>query len=152
MYLGAASSLSNGMNFNDAQITSLYVSEDGSVAGVQDDAPNSPAGKKFRVTLEMVAGGGVAGPYHLITTCSDLTDTAPAPALNPGAPLNGAGMFGSPEWKPNTGVGPVDRVFNHTVVISPPKIAGHVYRYTAAMHSDNGQIVSILESDPFILL
>jgi hypothetical protein len=27
-----------------------------------------------------------------------------------------------------------------------------VYRYTASLHSDNGQIVSIRQSDPFILL
>jgi hypothetical protein len=140
------------MNFNDAQITSLYVSEDGSVAGVQDDAPNAPLGKKFRVTLEMVAGGGVVGGYQLITTCSDLTETAPAAALNPPSPLNGPGLFGSPDWKPNAGVGPVDRLFSQFAVISPPKVPGHVYRYTAALRSDNGQIVSILESDPFILL
>jgi hypothetical protein len=140
------------MNFNDAQITSLFVGEDGSVAGVQDDAPNAPAGKKFRVTLEMVAGGGVAGPYELITTCSDLTDTAAAAALNPPAPLNGPGAFGSPEWQADTGVGPTDKVFRHTRIISPPKVRGHVYRYTAALRSDNGQIVSIKQSEPFILL
>ncbi|HXL90066.1 MAG TPA: hypothetical protein VN969_14030 [Streptosporangiaceae bacterium] len=140
------------MNFNDAQITSLYVGEDGSVADVQDDAPNAPAAKKFRVTLEMVAGGGVAGPYELITTCSDLTDTAPAAALNPPAPLNGPGTFGGVEWQVDTGVGPTDRVFKHTQVIAPPKVRGHVYRYTAALRSTNGQIVSIRQSDPFILL
>jgi hypothetical protein len=138
------------MNFNDAQITSLYVSEDGSVLGVQDDAPNAPLGKKFRVTLEMVAGGGVAGPYQLITTCSDLTETAAAPGLNPPAPLNGPGTFNPPDWVTNVGV--ADKVFNHFAVINPPKIPGHVYRYTAALRSDNGQIVSIIESDPFILL
>jgi hypothetical protein len=140
------------MNFNDAQITSLYVGEDGSVADVQDDAPNAPAAKKFRVTLEMVAGGGVAGPYELITTCSDLTDTAPAAALTPPAPLNGPGTFGGVEWQVDTGVGPADRVFKHTKVIAPPKVRGHVYRYTAALRSGNGQIVSIRQSDPFILL
>jgi hypothetical protein len=149
---GRSTERARNMNFNDAQITSLYVSEDGSVAGVQDDAPNSPQGKKFRVTLEMVAGGGVAGPYRVITTCSDLTETAAAPGLNPPAPFNGPGNFGSPEWKANTGISPADQVFNHTAVISPPKVPGHVYRYTAALRSDNGQIVSIIESDPFILL
>jgi hypothetical protein len=140
------------MNFNDAQITSLYVGEDGSAKGIQDDAPNSPAGKSFRVTLEMVAGGGVAGPYELITTCSDVTDTVPAGVLNPPAPLNGPGAFGSPEWQTDTGVGPADQVFSHTAVIKPPKVRGHVYQYTAALHSGNGQIVSIRQSDPFILL
>lgn len=140
------------MNFNDAQITSLYVGEDGSVAGIQDDAPNSPAAKKFRVTLEIVAGGGVGGPYELLTTCSDVTASTAASSLNPGAPLNGPGAFGGPEWKVDTGVGPNDSVFSHTAVISPPKVPGHVYRYTAALRSLNGQIVSIKQSDLFILL
>jgi hypothetical protein len=140
------------MNFNDAQITSLYVGEDGSAKGIQDDAPNSPAAKDFRVTLEMVAGGGVAGPYELITTCSDVTDTAAASALNPPAPLNGPGAFGNGDWQSNTGTGPNDQVFSHTAVIKPPKVRGHVYQYTAALRSDNGQIVSIRQSDPFILL
>lgn len=140
------------MNFNDAQITSLYVGEDGSVAGIQDDAPNAPAGKKFRVTLEMVAGGGVAGAYELITSCADVTDSTAAPGLKPGAPLNGPGTFAGPEWKVDTGTGPNDSVYSHTAVISPPKVPGHVYQYTTALRSTNGQIVSIRQSDPFILL
>jgi hypothetical protein len=140
------------MNFNDAQITSLYVSEDGSVAGIQDDAPNAPAGKRFRVTLEMVAGGGVAGPYELVTTCTDVTETATAPTLKPAAPLNGPGAFSSGEWAADTGVGPADSVFNHSVILNPPKVPGHVYQYTAALRSGNGQIVSIRQSDLFILL
>lgn len=141
------------MNFNDAKITSLYVSEPGAVKNIQDDAPNanSPAGTKFRVTLEMVAGNGVAGKYHVRTTCSDLTDTTHVAALDPPAgPLNanGALFATAPEWKTD---GP-RWVFNHSETISPPTVKGHVYRYTASLHSDNGQIVSIGESDPFILL
>jgi hypothetical protein len=144
------------MNFNDAGITSLYVSEAGTVAHIQDDAPNSPAGKEFEVNLEMVAGGALLGqPYELITTCSDLTDTAAAPTLNPGAPLNGPGKFGQgPDWKPNgnPNVNPTDTVFDRHVTVKPPKVKGHVYRYTAALYNINGQVVSIKQSDPFILL
>lgn len=49
--------------------------------------------------------------------------------------------------------GPVG-VFNHSVTLPPPPAAdkGHVYRYTAARHNSNGQIVSLRQSDPFILL
>jgi len=46
-------------NFNDAKITSLYVCEEGAVQDIEDEAPNAPAGGKFRVTVEMVAGEGV---------------------------------------------------------------------------------------------
>jgi len=141
------------MNFNDAKITSLYVSEPGAVKDIQDDAPNAnnPAGTKFRVTLEMVAGNGVAGKYHVRTTCSDLTETTHAGPLDPPAgPLNanGALFANPPEWVAD---GP-RYVFNHSETINPPAVKGHVYRYTASLHSDNGQIVSIKQSDPFILL
>lgn len=74
------------MNFNDAEITSLQVSENGAPVDIQDDAPNAPAGGQFNVVLEMVAGGGVAGPYTLVTTCSDRTASAPAPAALTPAP------------------------------------------------------------------
>jgi hypothetical protein len=135
-------------NFNDAKITSLYVSEPGSAKDIQDDAPNAPAGGKFRVTLEMVAGGGVLGAYDLITTCTDVTDATPAPAQNPAAPLSGAGTFASAPWKPDG----AHWVFNESVTLPPPAVKGHVYRYTAALHNANGQIVSIKQSDPFILI
>ena len=136
-------------NFNDAKITSLYVSEDGAVKDIEDEAPNSPAGGKFRVTLEMVAGEGVLGDYHLITSCTDVTDTAPAPTLKPGAPLNATSAhFQQAPWTHDG----LHWVFNRSVTLAPPALKGHVYRYTAALHNTNGQIVSIKQSDPFILL
>jgi hypothetical protein len=136
-------------NFNDAKITSLYVSEEGAVQDIEDEAPNSPAGGKFRVTVEMVAGEGVLGDYDLITTCADLTETAAAPALNPGAPLNAASAhFQQVPWVHDG----LHWVFNQSAAIAPPKISGHVYRYTAALHNSNGQIVSLRQSEPFTLL
>jgi hypothetical protein len=145
------------MNPNDAKITSLYVSEPGGVADIEDDAPNSntPAGSNFKVTLEMVAGLSVSGTvYHLKTTCSDLTDTTnaggQAPAL--GSHLNPTGTvtFGSPPWIPD-----VSRyVFNQSANIPPPPTTkrGHVFRLTASLYTNNGDIVSIKESEPFVLL
>jgi len=140
------------MNFNDAEITSLYVSDAGTPVDIENDAPNAPGGGKYNVTLEMVAGGGVAGPYELHLTCSDLTATAPAPAplVPPVGPLNGAGTFATPPW---AAAGLVN-VFNQTVAVGPEPAAdkGHVFQYTAALYSNNGQIVSIRQSDPFVLL
>jgi len=135
-------------NFNDAKITSLYVSEPGLVRDIEDEAPNAPAGGKYRVTLEMVAGGAVAGTYDLITTCTDVTDATSAPAQKPGAPLNGAGTFASTPWKPDG----AHWVFNESVTLPAPSVKGHVYQYTAALHNHNGQIVSLRQSEPFILL
>jgi hypothetical protein len=136
-------------NFNDAKITSLYVSAT-SAAGIQDDAPNAPGGGNFDVTLEMVAGGGLTGPYTLITTCGNVSDTGPAAALNPGAPLNGPANFAAAPW---TG-GPTTFVFDQTVTITLAAGAGggKVYRYTASLLSSNGQIVSTMQSDLFTLL
>jgi hypothetical protein len=145
------------MNPNDAKITSLYVSEPGVVSDIEDDAPNAnaPAGSTFRVTLEMVAGLAVSGQvYHLKTTCSDLTDTTNAlPQAPVGLPLNtpgGGAPFGAPPWIPDGS----RYVFNQSVVVPPPPLAkrGHVYRYTASLFTTNGDIVSIKESDPFVLL
>jgi hypothetical protein len=144
------------MNLHDAKITSLYVSEPGPVLDIEDDAPNAdtPAGTNFRVTLEMVAGGNVVGTYHLKTTCSDLTETLNAAAQAPpvGA-LNtpgGGHAFQTLPWAPDG----THWVFNQSALVPKPLPAkkGHVYRYTASLYSNNGQIVSIKQSDPFILL
>lgn len=136
------------MNFNDAEISSLYVSEN----GIQDDAPNAPAGGPFNLILEMVAGAGLTGPYTVSITCSDLSATAPAPAALIPTALNGTGNFGSgPGW---TGAGPLANVFSQTVPVGPEPAGdkGHVYQYTASLVTTNGQIVSIKQSDPFVLL
>ena len=135
------------MNFNDAEITSLYVSEN----GIQDDAPNATSGGAFNVVLEMVAGAGLTGPYTVSLTCSDLTATAPAPAVL--IPTIAPGNFGPPTagW---TGAGPLANVFSQTVAVGPEPATdkGHVYQYTACLFTTNGQIVSIKQSDPFVLL
>jgi hypothetical protein len=136
------------MNFNDAEITSLYVSEN----GIQDDAPNATSGGPFNVVLEMVAGAGLTGPYTVSITCSDLSLTAPAPAVLIPTGLNLSGNFGSgPGW---TGAGPLANVFNQSGPAGPEPAGdkGHVYQYTASLFTSNGQIVSIKQSDPFVLL
>jgi hypothetical protein len=140
-------------NFNDAQITDLYVSEH-AAPGVQDDAPNSPAGGKFNVTLEMVAGTGLlSSDYTLVISCTDVTAAAPAPAtLVPGTPLNGSGSFGTGTgWSAS---GPGYSVFSYSLEVGPEPAgdSGHVYQYTAAVHSKNGQVISLMQSDLFLLV
>jgi hypothetical protein len=143
-------------NFNDAEITDLYVGAT-SAPGVQDDAPNAPAiggpaEKRFDVTLEMVAGGGLTGPYTLFITCSNVSDTKAAPATmvpTPG-PLNGLHDFEKPPWdNPAPGLW----TFHHHETINvPADAAGKIYQYTAALVSSNNQVVSIKQSDLFILV
>jgi hypothetical protein len=136
-------------NFNDAKITSLFVSQAGS-AGIQDDAPNAPAGGSFNVTLEMEAGTGLqTSAYTLIVSCEDVTAVAAAPALVPTAGgFASAGAFGtSPGW------GAVN-TFSATDAVTPAAGTpqGHVYQYTAAVYNKNGQVVSSRQSDLFVLI
>ncbi len=136
-------------NFNDAKITSLYVSEPGTVKDIQDNAPNAPHGGKYRVTLEMVAGDGVLGGYELITTCTDLTDATSAPAQKPGAPLNGAGAFQTGPWQKDG----AHWVFNQSVTLPPPASGkDHAYQYVTTLCNSNREIVSFMQSEPFILV
>ena len=136
-------------NFNDAKITSLFVSQVAS-AGIQDDAPNAPGGGPFNVTLEMEAGTGLqTSDYTLIVSCEDVTAVAGAAALVPPAgALNGAGAFGtSSGWNSVNTFSATDQV-----TPDPATPAGHVYQYTAAVYSKNGQVVSSLQSDLFVLI
>lgn len=136
-------------NFNDAKITGLFVSQAAS-ADIQDDAPNAPGGGPFNVTLEMEAGTGLqTSDYTLIVSCEDVTAVAAASTLAPPpGPLNGAGAFGT-----SGGWGTVN-TFSATDPITPNPATppGHVYQYTAAVYSKNGQVVSSLQSDLFVLI
>jgi hypothetical protein len=84
------------------------------------------------------------------TTCTDLTATQAAPAsLVPGGHLNSAtDTFGEAGvWKPV----PPYLTFNQSVQVTGGT-AGHVYQYTASLFNANGQVASIMQSEPFILL
>jgi hypothetical protein len=137
-------------NFNDAEITSLYVSAT-SAPGIQDEAPNAPGGGDYDVTVEMVAGGALATQkYTLLTTAINVSDGTGDPALKPAAPLNGVAEFGvAPDW---TG-GPTTFTFSQAVTIPLTAGAGKgdVYQYTAALVSSTGQVVSTQQSDLFVL-
>lgn len=136
-------------NFNDAKITGLFVSQVAS-PGIQDDAPNAPGGGPFNVTLEMEAGTGLqTSDYTLLVSCEDVTAIAAATALvSPPGSLNGAGAFGtSPGWNSVNTFSASDQVTPDPA--TPP---GHVYQYTAAVYSKNGQVVSSLQSDLFVLI
>ena len=89
--------------------------------------------------------------YNVTITCADLSAVTPAPAsLIPGA-LNGAGEFGSAAW---THVGNY-WTFQKTQAVNgsgPRGGGGHVYQYTVTLVSKNGDVVSIKQSDPFILV
>jgi hypothetical protein len=138
-------------NINDAEITSIYVSQTQS-AGVQDDAPNldgiTPA-TEFDVTLEMVAGSALAAAgYTLTVSCADLTTTASAPGLVPEFPPAPA-TVSAPAWIPQGSY----FTYSNNVTVPVPAGAGggQVYQYTASLIFANGEVASIMHSDPFSL-
>lgn len=137
-------------NFNDAEITDIFVSQLQS-PGVQDDAPNAPNGGQFDVTVEMVAGTGVKSEsYTLLITCADVTAVASAPAaMVPAIP--GSGSLGtSTGWAP-AGTGSQWYQYNQTATAGPGT-SGHVYQYTASLVNNNFEVVSIRQSDLFTVI
>ena len=144
-------------NFNDAEITAIYVSHKASPR-VQDDAPNAPtSGDPFDVTLEMVAGNALyTGGYTLTVSCADLTAWKPAPAsmIPATPPFDKAGSFGGAGWK-TAGPGPQYLTFSNSETVNTTKPFGgddHVYQYTVSLVNASGQVVSVKQSDEFVLV
>lgn len=144
-------------NFNDAEITAIYVSHKASPR-VQDDAPNAPtSGDAYDVTLEMVAGNALyTGAYTLTVSCADLTDwkAAPTSMIPTTAAFAKASTFGGTGWKP-VGAGPLYYAFENSETVNTKKPVGgddHVYQYTVSLVNANGQVVSVKQSDEFVLV
>lgn len=139
------------MNANNAQLTELTTAQSGST--VEDNAPNAPGQPAFDIVVEAVAGSAVGGsgaPYALTVTAMDLTDVAAAPALKPTI-TNPQHFDQATGWKPN---GPDFEYTQSFAITVPPngQYSGHVLQYVASLVNQNGQIVSIMESDPFVLV
>jgi hypothetical protein len=138
------------VNANDAQLTELTTAQSGST--VEDNAPNAPGQPAFDVVVEAVAGSAVGGsgaPYTLTVTAMDLTNVAAAPALKPTI-TNPQHFDLATGWKPS---GPdFEYSQSFSITVPPGQYAGHVLQYVASLVNQNGQIVSIMESDPFVLV
>lgn len=140
------------MNANDAKLTELITAPSGSM--VEDNAPNAPAASGFDLVVEAVAGsaiGNSGAPYTLTISAIDLT------AVNqpwPEQTLHQA-FDTATGWK-LSGSGP-DYECTQTFPITVPggpggPLAGHTLQYVASLVSQGGQVVSIIQSDPFVLV
>ena len=140
---------------NDAELTELYTAATG--LDVEDDEPNIgglgiPPVTNFDLHLEAVAGsviGGNGSDYVLTITCIDDMLAAPSAKMSPGI-LNQ--QFNAAHGWQGGGVAGnfvKDQVFPITV---PPDARGHVFHYIATLVSVNGDIVSFIESNRFILV
>jgi hypothetical protein len=144
------------MNANDAMLTGLITAQAGS--SVLDAAPNAPANPTFDLIIEGVAGsvvGNSDAPYDLRISALDLTAGGLAEAIIPPPPPLAAFNVGS-GWA-LSGTGP-NYQFAATINIAiPPPVpggplAGHVLQFVASLVTVNAQIVSLIQSAPFVLV
>ena len=141
------------MNANDATLTELTTAQSGSM--VKDDAPNAPASGGFDLILEAVAGsalGSSGAPYTLTISAIDLTAVTQGwPTLTLHQSFDAANG-----WKPSsTGPGyQCTQTFPVPVPGGGPggPLAGHTLQCVASLISRGAQIVSIIHSNPFVLV
>ena len=141
------------MNANDAVLTVLATAQSGSK--VADDAPNAPASGGFDLVVSAVAGsalGSSGAPYTLTISAIDLTNLGqPWPTLAFCQAFDAASG-----WK-LSGTGP-DYACTQTFPITVPgggpggPLAGHTLQYVASLICQGAQIVSIIQSNPFVLV
>ena len=141
------------MNANDATLTELASAQSGSM--VADTAPNAPAAASFDLVLRAVAGsalGSSGARYALTISAVDLT------AVSQGWPTQTLhqAFDASNGWK-LSGTGP-DYQCIQTFPIPLPgggpggPLAGHTLQCVASLVSQDAQIVSIIHSNPFVLI
>jgi hypothetical protein len=139
---------------NDAELTELYSAATG--FDVEDNEPNTgapgnPPATNFDVHVEAVAGnviGNSAANYQLTITCIDETLAAPNATMSRTASQQFNAADG---WTSGGGAGNFlkEQVFNIAV---PAGVRGHVFRYVGTLVSINGDIVSFIESNRFVLV
>ena len=143
---------------NDAELTELYTAP--TLEEVEDSEPNTglpggAAAPDFDLRLQAVAGnviGSGGANYTLRIVCIDDTLAAPNPSMSPGVLNQAFNNAAGNDWKPgggNTGNFVKEQRFPITV---DNGAKGHVLHYVATMVSANGDIVSFLESNRFILV
>lgn len=142
------------MNANDARMTQLFTAVDNSQT--QDDSPNETggvAGNTYDLLLRAEAGSAIgdsSANYKLTITAFNVSKGVAEPLLNPvGSPFQEE--FNSADnWKP-VGVDFVkEEKYDITIAAAVPR--GDVYQYTAQLVADNFEVISILQSNLFVLV
>jgi len=141
------------VNANDATLTALSTAHTGSM--VNDAAPNAPAAGAFDLVLGAVAGsflGSSGVPYTLTISAIDLT------AVTQGWPTQTLHQaFDAANGWTLSGTGP-DYQCTRTFAVPVPgggpggPLAGHTLQCVASLVSQDAQIVSIIHSNPFVLV
>jgi len=141
------------VNANDATLTALTTAQTGST--VADTAPNAPANPGFDLILHAAAGsalGSSGARYTLTISAIDLT------AVTQGWPTQTLHQaFDTANGWALSGTGP-DYQCSQTFAVLVPgggpggPLASHVLQYVASLVSHGAQIVSVIQSRPFVLI
>jgi hypothetical protein len=141
------------VNAHHATLTGLATAHTGST--VEDTAPNAPAAGSFDLILRAAAGralGNSGTPYILTISAIDLT------AVTQGWPTQTLHQaFDAANGWELSGTGP-DYQCTQTVAVRVPgggpggPLADHTLQCVASLISQGAQIVSIIHSNPFVLL
>jgi hypothetical protein len=144
-----------GMNANDARLTQLFVAVDNSQT--QDDSPNETggvAGNTYDLLLRAEAGSAIGdsgGDYTLAITAFNVSKGVAEPGLNPFANPQAEEFKNTApgNWAP-VGVDFIKQeAYNITLPGNLPR--GDVFQYTAQLIAVNREVISIMQSDLFVL-
>jgi hypothetical protein len=141
------------MQANDAELTELYTAATGEeVENNEPNADNTAAGAAtFDLRLQAVAGsvrGDDGSDYKLRIDCIDETLAAPNPAMS--VPEQTQQFDLANGWVEQPSKNFVKEQKNTITVDANAK--GHVLRYVASLRGVNGDVLSFIESNKFVLI
>jgi hypothetical protein len=141
------------MQANDAELTELYTAALGEeVENNEPNADNTAAGAlQFDLRLQAVAGsvrGDDSSDYELVIDCID--ETLAEPNVNMSVPADTQQFDSGDGWNEQPSGNFVKEQTN-TIDVDPAA-KGHVLRYVASLRGVNGDVVSFIESNKFILI
>jgi hypothetical protein len=141
------------MQANDAELTELYTAATGEeVENNEPNADNTAAGAlTFDLRLQAVAGsvrGDDGSDYKLRIDCIDETLAAPNLLMSVAEQTQEFDSVNG--WVEQTSKNFVKEQKNTITVDANAK--GHVLRYVASLRGVNGDVVSFIESNKFVLV
>jgi hypothetical protein len=143
------------MQANDAELTELYTAALGEfVENNEPNADNTAAGAlTFDLRLQAVAGsvlGDSGAEYKLRIDCIDETEAAPNGPMSVAEVTQRFDDTAGNDWLEQPSKNFVKEQTNTINVDAAAK--GHVLRYVASLRGVNGDVVSFIESNKFVLI
>lgn len=143
------------MQANDAELTELYTAAAGEeVENNEPNANNTAAGATtFDLRLQAVAGevrGDDGSDYKLRIDCIDETLAAPNALMSVAEVTQQFDKNSPNDWIEQPSQNFVKEQKNTITVDAAAK--GHVLRYVASLRGVNGDVVSFIESNKFVLI